>query len=578
MNNIQNNNYICRICHKEYSKLGHLSTHVHQRHNIFYKDYYDKFVKSASEGLCKICQAPTIFYKGKYSQYCSRTCQNNDPTTKLKNSQAVKAAKQLFTSDQIKESNLKREQTCFNLYGTNNISQLCATKDKVENTFKEHYGDWYLNTPECKQAFSDKYGVDNPLRSSEILQRVQDTNMQRYGAITPAKNEDVKKQISLTKVHTMYDKLLQLSDVVPLFTREEYTGQYKIYHWKCVHCSTVFTSRYTVNVHESCPKCYPITITDEINIKNVLAAYNIPILVNKRLIIDPFELDYYIPDLNLAIEYNGLYWHSEISGKKEQNYHLQKTQRCEEKQIKLIQIFEDEWNEKRTIVLSKIKYLFQKIKYRIFARKCIVQEIDYSLKNKFLNKYHLQGEDKSAINLGLFYKKHLVAVMTFSKLRKALGQTPKENTWELSRYAGLTNFNIIGGASKLFTYFEKTYNPIKIITYADRRWSQGNLYLQLGFKLDHISRPNYWYIPYGGKKRYHRFNFRKNVLKDKLEFFDPNISEWENMKKNGYDRIWDCGNLVFIKNYPIKNLTGVTSLNPVPVINCLSNSSFSLSP
>jgi hypothetical protein len=165
-----------------------------------------------------------------------------------------------------------------------------------------------------------------------------------------------------------------------------------------------------------------------------------------------------------------------------------------------------------------------------------------------LNKYHIQGEDKSKIHLGLHYKNRLVAVMTFAKLRKVLALEHKEGSYELSRFAAINHFVIVGGADKLLKYFERTYHPKAITSYADRRWSQGDVYYKLGFKLDHISPPSYWYT----KDYYHRiyrFNFRKNVLQTKLPNFDPNLSEWENMKNHKYDRIWDCGNLVFTKEF-----------------------------
>ena len=255
---------------------------------------------------------------------------------------------------------------------------------------------------------------------------------------------------------------------------------------------------------------------------------------------------FYIPNKKLAIEYNGLYWHSELNNTNK-NYHLNKTKLCENKDIRLIHIFEDEWNNKQQIVKNRLKYILKLIPYKIFARKCIIKEINSQLKDKFLNKYHIQGTDKSNIRLGAFYKNRLVAVMTFGKRRIALGSKNKNNFYELIRFCTISNFNIIGIAGKLLKYFKNKYKPKNIISYADRRWSQGNLYKQLGFKLDHISPPNYWYIKNG--IRIHRFNFRKNVLKDKLNIFDMELSEWENMKNNDYDRIWDCGNYVFIKNY-----------------------------
>jgi len=136
--------------------------------------------------------------------------------------------------------------------------------------------------------------------------------------------------------------------------------------------------------------------------------------------------------------------------------------------------------------------------------------------------------------------------MTFGKRRIALGKKEsKDGEYELLRFCTLSNFNITGIASKLLKYFERNYNSTKIITYADRRWSQGQLYHNLGFELTHISKPNYWYIIKDVRK--HRFNFRKNILENKLKLFDNNISEYQNMQLNGFTRIWDCGNYVFAK-------------------------------
>jgi len=191
-----------------------------------------------------------------------------------------------------------------------------------------------------------------------------------------------------------------------------------------------------------------------------------------------------------------------------------------------------------------------KTNYSIGARKCIIKELDSKTKNKFLDKYHIQGKDNSSIKLGAFYKARLVAVMTFGKRRIALGKKEsKDNEYELLRFVTVANFNIIGIASKLLKYFERNYNPLKLITYADRRWSQGNLYHQLGFEFSHISKPNYFYFKNNEIKRYHRFNFRKNVLYYKIDKYDVNLTEVQNMKNNNYTRIFDCGNYMFFKEY-----------------------------
>ena len=132
--------------------------------------------------------------------------------------------------------------------------------------------------------------------------------------------------------------------------------------------------------------------------------------------------------------------------------------------------------------------------------------------------------------------------MTFG-YRKITGA---KSVLELIRYAPLRNVCVIGGAGKLLKHFIRTYNPEKLISYADRRFSLGDLYYQLGFKLKHISKPNYWYFPKSDPMDIKsRISFQKHKLSKKLPNFNIKKTEWENMQINGYDRIWDCGNYVF---------------------------------
>jgi very-short-patch-repair endonuclease len=293
-----------------------------------------------------------------------------------------------------------------------------------------------------------------------------------------------------------------------------------------------------------CSKCGNQFSLQHETIKLFLIQHNIKFEENTRSLIPPLELDFYLPDHNIAIEINGIYWHSELRGK-DKNYHLNKTTLCKEKGIKLLHINENEFINSPRIVISKLKSILNISKRKIHGRNCEVREIDTKLKSKFLNKYHLQGNDKASVKLGLFYKDRLVSVMTFCKRRIAMGKkSSEEGEYELSRYCGNFNFYAIGGASKMMKYFERNYKPSKIVTYADKRWSTGDLYFKLGFTHTHDSKPNYWYFQ-KSDKLYHRFNFRKSELPKKLEAFDPNKTEWQNMKDNGWDRIWDCGNMVF---------------------------------
>ncbi len=254
-----------------------------------------------------------------------------------------------------------------------------------------------------------------------------------------------------------------------------------------------------------------------------------------------YELDIFLPEYKYAIEFNGLYWHSENNGNKDKQYHLNKTSLCNNKNIQLIHIFSNEWLHNKEIIKSLILAKLGIFKQRIYARKCIVKEISTIEKDQFLEINHRQGKDKSSVKLGLYYDNSLVSVMTFGKR-----QISRKNVLEMIRYCTKCYVQIIGGASKLFSYFRTNYwKGEDIYSYADRRWSNGRLYDKLGFTLSHISSPNYWYT-----KDYntlcHRVSFQKHKLKDKLEIFNSDLTEWENMKLNNYDRIWDCGNYVYV--------------------------------
>ena len=277
---------------------------------------------------------------------------------------------------------------------------------------------------------------------------------------------------------------------------------------------------------------------------------NLKIIEKDRSILEGQELDIYIPEKKVAIEVDGLYWH--CSDYKDKNYHINKTNECKKKGIRLIHIFEDDNYE---IVESKIKHILglNNNLPKIFARKCYVEEISADYKKQFLEENHLQGNDNASIKLGLWYPQEdgdiLVSVMTFRKPQVALGNK-KDKTiydYELSRFANDNNFLVLGSFGKLFTYFKNNYEWKKIITYADLRWSVGGIYEKNNFVLDHISKPNYFYFNRNTKERFHRYSFRKQELKKKFpKLYSDDKTEFEIMEETKiYKRIYDCGNMIF---------------------------------
>lgn len=204
-------------------------------------------------------------------------------------------------------------------------------------------------------------------------------------------------------------------------------------------------------------------------------------------------------------------------------------------------IFEDEWNNKKEIVKSRILNLLN-YSNKIWARKCEIKEIDNNnLVKNFLEKNHIQGYVGSKVKLGLFYNNELVSIMTFGNLRKNMGHKSIEGSWELLRFCNKLNTSVVGGSSKLLKYFLKKYNPNNLISYADRRWSNGNMYEQIGFTKIGNTIPNYFYIV--DNKREARFKYRKDILIK--NGFDPSKTEVQIQHERGYYRIFDKGSIKY---------------------------------
>lgn len=266
------------------------------------------------------------------------------------------------------------------------------------------------------------------------------------------------------------------------------------------------------------------------------------ITTGNKNIFNGVEIDIFSKEKGIAIEYNGLAWHSENFGKKDLNFHLNKTNIVNSKNYKLIHIFEDEWNNKKEIVKSKLLNLFGKNNNPIIgARKCEIKEINSDIKNMFLEKNHIQGGDKSKIKYGAYFNDKLIAVMCFDT---NINSKLNNNIWELSRFAIDINYRVPGIAGKMIKKFINDFKPNKIISFADRRWTldkDNNLYINLGFKLTKILKPDYRYVDSNFKKRIHKTNFRKQKIIKLFNNVDIKKTEREIMQENNYDRIWDCG-------------------------------------
>jgi len=330
-------------------------------------------------------------------------------------------------------------------------------------------------------------------------------------------------------------------------------------------CNQSYTRPIKYQGRLDCPYCFKQRSKHEIRIIQYLQSIvDDPnkVLSNVRDLIPPKEID--IVYKNIAIEFNGQAYHSfgKSSDSRFNNYmvedkniHKHKTDSIPD-DMQLLQIFSSEWQNpgKQEIWKSIIASKTKNISTRIHARKCIIRIITPKIEKEFLNINHMQGYVPSSIRLGLFHQEELVFIMTFGKMRNT--KQPTDTDFELLRASSKLFHNIPGAFSKLLNYFEKNYNPTSLTSYANKRWSKGNVYSKN--KFDHIGTtpPGYFYIEgnnFDANPLLSRIQFQKHRLNKKLEMFNPDLTETENMYNHNYRKIYDCGHLIFKKNYLINN-------------------------
>jgi hypothetical protein len=486
-----------------------------------------------------------------------------DPEVKAKTA----ATRAQISKEEINNTKTKRKETTRTNWGVDNVFQHEDVKTKSKATNRKKLGvDYAMQASSVREksvkTCRRKYNEDNVARVPAIKKAKANTCMNKFGEDNFSKTELGKQTIVASNIKKYNAHSKTQSDAYVRVSHLE-------------NPDNEIVDMY-VNQHIPITKIAQICGTGETFIATILNNHNITIQQfesmgerevreyiislglkvmkhDRKILLHNKEIDIPIPDKLIGVEYNGLYYHSErvlasrhtVNVKK---YHLLKTIEAEKKGVHLIHIFEDDWIYKKDIVKSRLAQVLGVSDKSYYARKCTVAILSYLETKKFLDTYHIQGNSTaSSVNLGLFDSlDQLIACMTFCKLRGGVigKETAKLGEYELLRFC--SDGRVIGGASKLFSYFLKMYKPTKVISYADRHWTstiKSNVYDKLGFVKTSDGKPNYWYIIRG--KREHRFNWRKSVLPKKLPKFNPTLTEYANMLSNGYDRIWGCGSLKY---------------------------------
>lgn len=549
----------CQLCGREFAKLKGLARHIIAMHDISPQEYYDIYMKQDEEGICKNCGKTTYFqnFTLGYSEFCNKACKcefkYGKGITHPMKSKEVQAkleatVEKRYGSKNIRSSEYfknKMKEHFQNKYGTDNPLQAEEVKEKIKQTNLDKYGaenvfasDYGKN--KIKETMLDKYGVEHALQDKKLLDKAQSTTLDRFGTLHAAQNDKIKEKMKSTKIKNdeIFCKENNCTSI------QDLNLKYPRLSVQEGNIETTYARRFVYVNNNDIDILLKIDkhLQKEENQYNSIFEKEISnwlvndlkiedLQINTRKVIYPFEIDFYIPDKQLALEFNGDYWHSTNSGKKF-DYHLNKTQLCQEKGIQLIHIFEYEWKFKKDIYKSIISSALGIYKNRIYARDCKVKEVDSKEAKIFLEENHLQGYVPSTYRLGLYYNNKLVQLLCFGQNRF------KKNEIELLRFCTELNTQVIGGFSKLLK--NQPYN--NFISYVDLSKFNASGYLKNGFKIIGQSGPNYKYIQ--GENILNRIAAQKHKLPKLLgDNFDESKTESQNMIDNGWFQIYDCGNL-----------------------------------
>lgn len=422
-------------------------------------------------------------------------------------------------------------------HSSKTVEEKAKTNERRAKTTLERYGCVNVGqTSKAKESHSEFYA--NKDKVSNINSRIKATKLENYG------NENYNGS---DKRYENYSKLLESKSVSFVSSKEEFSLTSEKYRFKCNSCNNEFESYISTSNLPFCFSCNPdyskCRSKEEKEIyEHIKQIYTGEVVLGSRSVVgNGSSVDFYLPEKNIAIEYNGLYWHCIDSHVPHitKHYHYNKYLLCKENGVDLITIYGHLFQSNKDLILNRLSYkLGLSDSNKIYARKCVVKEITDSSYVTFLEKNHIQGNVPAKIRLGLYFDNELVSVMTLSNSSNRNISGSNRYDYELLRFA--SSKHVVGAATKLFSYFVNTYNPDSVVTYSQNEWNSGNVYSVMGFNRIADSGPGYWYVSGDYTKVLHRTNFTKSKLVKMGH--DKSKTESEIMNQLGYHTLWDCGN------------------------------------
>ena len=454
--------------------------------------------------------------------------------------------------------------------------QFTRLKDKIEVVCREH-GSFFpsasnflthkSNCPKCKyeqQSAASRLSFDQYVarfREKEVHggtyeyrrvfyeggQAVVEAVCASHGAFTQLVQDHLRGCGCVKCARPIHDTQSFIDEATKVHgSRYDYSGSEYInaLHYVKIRCKEhgEFEQKAACHVHtrQGCPVCGgtgPSRGQQEINAflsQYVETKMEHKVGVRRRL-------DILIPSLNIGVEYHGLIWHST-------KFHTDPLNLCHKhfaaskEGLRTIHIFQDEWED--PIRQGAVKNLLTALvgaAPRYAARKCSLVEVNDKDAEAFINRCHIQGYATNTLTYGLVGPGgELRAAMSFSGTTSDRTRSRSPSVWELRRYC--SDGVVVGGASKLFKHFLRTHNPMEIVSYSDSRLFAGDVYELLGFYVESMVRPTYYYVTPGVVKRFNKSRFQLKYLPKLLgEGFDPSLTEAENCAKNNWFQLYDCG-------------------------------------
>lgn len=509
------------------------------------------------------CGTPLRWKDVDYYTYCSPKCGNKSPVVRQKITQTCEKKYGYATPGQNVEIKKKISRT---------LTAKPKTKRKPMSAITKH-----RSVEKRKQTCRERYGVDHISQSELIRAKTEQTNIERYGVKNGAQSsiakkkqktlwieyktgkktrkkqakwtDELKKEATYKRINSSIEKYgvphptqTHYSPNVLRVIDDEKKLRDELMHKSMQQLATELgispypiyqrMQKWNIKTKFHASSYFEQEVVDFIKCVDPASIVH----RNVRTIISPKELDIFMPTSKFAIECHGAFWHSDRIQYPIENHQL-KSVLCQQKGVRLFQIWDFEWKNKQDIVQSMIRHKLN-ASIKLNARKCEVREVSSQHAIEFFDKTHLQGACASSIQLGLYYQNELVMCVSFGKPRFT-----KKAQWELLRMSNKLNHCVVGGSAKLFKAFQRQYHPSSIISYANRMFSTGEVYRNLGFNYLRTSKPGYFYTN-DFLTVHHRTKFQKHKLVKNGA--DSSKSETEIMTELGYSRIFDAGHDVFL--------------------------------